>query len=147
MKRILVTMVEFILEIDSMTTTEFCKEWNVPLPNWTGDVKTSSDKFLQVDAIKSKMFIDYAKFLNKKFTAEDLVKIFGFENLGIFGTLESFKSKNEFVTKGSGGFLLEQPGNTGIRLITIDKVNDLAGLGIEFDLKAITYLAQLKGVK
>ena len=58
-------MVQFILEIDWMTTKDFCDTYHIPHPYFTGDVKTSVDKFLQVDAIKHKMFVEYAKFLNK----------------------------------------------------------------------------------
>ncbi len=54
-------MVQFILEIDWMTTKEFCETYQVPLPTLIGGV----NDFLQVDAIKHKMFVEYAKFLNK----------------------------------------------------------------------------------
>jgi hypothetical protein len=59
------TMIEFILEIDSLTTTEFCKKYNVPLPVFTGEIKSSADQFLQIDAIKQKMFVEYAKQLSR----------------------------------------------------------------------------------
>ena len=55
-------MVQFILEIDFMTTKEFCDKFNVPHPIFTGEVESSAKQFLQVDAIKQKMFVDYAKF-------------------------------------------------------------------------------------
>lgn len=58
-------MVQFILEIDQMTTKEFCDKYNVPHPYFTGDVRTSADKFLQVDAIKHKMFVEHAKLLKR----------------------------------------------------------------------------------
>jgi len=57
----LIPMVQFILEIDWMTTKEFCETYQIPLPTVTGGV----NDFLQVDAIKHKMFVEYAKFLNK----------------------------------------------------------------------------------
>ena len=59
-------MVDYILNIDWMTTTEFCNETGAPLPNIRGGV----DSFLQIDAIKHRMFVEYAKFLNKPITLD-----------------------------------------------------------------------------
>ena len=56
----LVPMTQFILDIDWMTTKEFCENYKIPLPTVTGGV----NDFLQVDAIKQKIFVEYAKFLN-----------------------------------------------------------------------------------
>lgn len=56
----LVPMTQFILDIDWMTTKEFCETYKIPLPTVTCGV----NDFLQVDAIKQKMFVEYAKFLN-----------------------------------------------------------------------------------
>lgn len=53
-------MTQFILDIDWMTTKEFCETYKIPLPTVTGGV----NDFLQVDAVKQKMFVEYAKFLN-----------------------------------------------------------------------------------
>jgi hypothetical protein len=61
----LVPMTQYILDIDWLTTKEFCDTYKIPHPVFTGDVKTSADQFLQVDAIKHKMFVEYAKFLVK----------------------------------------------------------------------------------
>lgn len=57
----LIPMVDFILNIDWMTTTEFCNETGAPLPTIKGGVNS----FLQIDAIKHRMFVEYAKFLKK----------------------------------------------------------------------------------
>lgn len=59
-------MVDYILNIDWMTTTEFCNETGAPLPN----IRSGVDSFLQIDAIKHRMFVEYAKFLNKPITLE-----------------------------------------------------------------------------
>jgi len=79
----LISMVDFILEIDWLTTKEFCDKYKVPLPFFTGEVKSSAEQFLQIDAIKQKMFVEYAKFLNKKLTLEMFVGkkpiFYGFE--------------------------------------------------------------------
>ncbi len=58
-------MVDFILGIDAMTTNEFCETFKVPKPYFTGEINTSVDKFLQIDAIKHKMFVEHAKKLRK----------------------------------------------------------------------------------
>jgi hypothetical protein len=60
----LVPMIDYILNIDELTTTEFCDIYNIPKPVFTGEIKSSADQFLQIDAIKHKMFVEYAKFLN-----------------------------------------------------------------------------------
>ena len=59
------TMIEYILEIDSMTTKEFCDKFKVPHPYFTGDVESSTNLLLQIDAIKHKMFVEYAKDLRR----------------------------------------------------------------------------------
>jgi len=66
----LISMVDFILEIDWLTTKEFCDKYKVPYPVFTGEIQSSVDQFLQIDAIKQKMFVEYAKFLNKKIILE-----------------------------------------------------------------------------
>lgn len=66
----LIPMVEFILEIDWLTTKEFCEKYNVPLPVFTGEIKSSADQFLQINAIKQKMFVEYAKFLNSNLNVD-----------------------------------------------------------------------------
>ena len=67
---ILKSLSDYILDIDFMTTNEFCLAYKVPMPYFTGDVKTSVDLILQIDAIKQRMFVEYAKFLNKELCME-----------------------------------------------------------------------------
>lgn len=61
----LIPMHDFVLEIDALTTLEFCNMYGCPVPKFIGNVETSADQFLQVDAIKHRIFVEYAKFLNK----------------------------------------------------------------------------------
>lgn len=63
-------MVQFILDIDWMSTQEFCEAYNIPMPQFTGEVQSSAKQFLQVDAIKHKVFVEYAKFLNKEISVD-----------------------------------------------------------------------------
>lgn len=67
-------LMDFILEIDFLTTTEFCEKYKVPLPIFTGEVKSSADQFLQIDAIKHRMFVEKAKELNRKYLSQREVK-------------------------------------------------------------------------
>lgn len=48
-------LLEYILEIDSLTTSEFCEKFKVPKPKFTGEVESSVNKFLQIDAIKCRL--------------------------------------------------------------------------------------------
>ncbi len=103
----LVPMIQYILDIDWMTTKEFCDTYNVPHPYFTGDIKTSADKFLQVDAIKHKMFVEYAKLLNKNITTDVLVKNLGFESLDTRGGYPQYESGKYKITNDQYGFYLE----------------------------------------
>ena len=97
-------MTQFILDIDWMTTKEFCENYKIPLPTVRGGV----NDFLQVDAIKQKMFVEYAKFLNTDlredmFTGEnpifpDFIKCTPKQakQLGIKKSFDNF-GKNEFM--------------------------------------------------
>lgn len=60
------SMIKFILDIDWMTTTEFCNTYKIPLPTASG----GAAGFLAVDAIKHKMFVDHAKKLSRAAGAE-----------------------------------------------------------------------------
>ena len=60
------SMVDYILNIDWMTTKEFCLNTGAKIPNVSGGVNA----FLQIDAIKHRMFIEYAKFLNLNITLD-----------------------------------------------------------------------------
>lgn len=69
----LISMVDFILEIDWLTTAEFCDKNKLPHPHFTGEVKSSAEQFINLDMVKKRMFIEYAKFLNKKLTLDMFV--------------------------------------------------------------------------
>lgn len=51
----------YILYIDSMTTREFCQWQGIPEPYFTGNTRTSAEQFLQIDAIKHRLFLEKAK--------------------------------------------------------------------------------------
>ena len=59
---------EYILEIDWLTTTEFCDKFNVPPPRFTGEVESSVNEMLRIDAIKHRMFVEKAKEIRKNLT-------------------------------------------------------------------------------
>lgn len=53
---------DFVLELDFMTTTEFCAKYNIPPPKLDkNDLEKSALDFLRIDAIKWKMVMEYAK--------------------------------------------------------------------------------------
>ncbi len=66
-------MVQFILDIDWLSTIEFCNKHGVPHPRLTHNVEASANQLLQVDAVKHRLFREYAKFLNKKLTLDMFV--------------------------------------------------------------------------
>ena len=59
---------EYILEIDWLTTTEFCNKFNVPHPRFTGEVESSVNEMLRIDAVKHRMFVEKAKEIRKNLT-------------------------------------------------------------------------------
>lgn len=59
----MVTLSNYVRTLDFMTTKEFCEQHGLPLPVFTGDVKTSATAFLQIDAIKFRLIKEYAKTL------------------------------------------------------------------------------------
>lgn len=126
----LIPMVQFILEIDFMTTKEFCDTYNVPHPYFTGEIKSSAEQLLQVDAIKHKMFVEYAKILNKNIS-EDSLKYLGFTEIDTRGGYPEFKNERFTITKDQYGFWL-QPYDSmdGVRL---SKINDLVGYGFSYN--------------
>jgi hypothetical protein len=124
----LISMVDYILEIDWLTTTEFCNKYNYPHPYFTGEVKSSAKQFLNLDAIKHRMFVEYAKFLNKQLTLKILTENFGFalENDGD-GFPIFYKNKYK-ITNTSDGFWLEQIDCYRIQLV---RVSDLIPLNLD----------------
>jgi len=58
----------YILEIDFLTTKEFCDKFNVPHPKFTGEVESSVCDMLRIDAVKHRMFVEKAKQIRKSLT-------------------------------------------------------------------------------
>lgn len=126
----LVPMVQLILDIDYLTTKEFCNEYGVPHPYFTGNVETSADKFLQVDAVKHRMFVSYAKTLNRK-----LDKTMFIGNTSIF---IGFKSSNtqpenlftyedvEILNNKDGFYILATKPHSSVK--KVERVQDLIGI-------------------
>lgn len=54
-------MADFVLEINAMTTTEFCKKYKIDLPYFTGEVESSAEQFIRLDGIKYRMLVNHAK--------------------------------------------------------------------------------------
>lgn len=126
----LVPMVQLILDIDWLTTKEFCNEYGVPLPYFTGDVKTSADKFLQVDAVKHRMFVSYAKTLNKKIDRTMFFgngKIFlGFDQSGNEKEMLFSFGELEILSNNEGFWILAVKPNSTVK--KIERVQDLIGI-------------------
>ena len=57
------SLLEFVLFLNSLTTTEICEQFNLPVPVFTGDVKSSANQFLQIDVILWRMVKEQAKSL------------------------------------------------------------------------------------
>ncbi|WP_192579301.1 dATP/dGTP pyrophosphohydrolase domain-containing protein [Dyadobacter aurulentus] len=65
-------MITFILNIDWMTTTEFCEAYNVPLPT----AREGVNGLLRIDAVKHKLFLDRAKALDRvPFKPKSLIEL------------------------------------------------------------------------
>lgn len=130
----LIPMIQFILDIDWMGTKEFCDAYEIPHPFFTGDVKTSADLFLQVDAIKHKMFVEYAKLLNKAITSRILLENLGFENMDVRGGYKKYKNGKYVITNDQYGFWLEPYDSVdGCR---VHKLNDLISYDFTYNNKS-----------
>ena len=126
----LIPMVQFILEIDWLTTTEFCDQYKVPHPFFTGNVKTSADQFLQIDAIKHRIFVSHAKLLCQSITVEKLEKL-GFQSVDVRGGHPRYKNGKYEVINDDFGFWLEPYDSVdGLRL---SKVQDLVNLDLYYN--------------
>lgn len=118
-----------------MTTKEFCDTYHIPHPVFTGEVKSSADLILQVDAIKQRMFVEYAKFLNKPLSLDLFIgnsKVFenfevtsNFENkpvLRIIGQSQVYAYIND------DGFSMNYPSMA-------KKIEDLVSLGLQYHVR------------
>jgi len=123
-------MAKFILQIDQMTTNEFCKDYNYPLLFFTGNIKYLTDSILEVDAIKHKMFVEYAKFLAKDISIELITNHLGFVEVDVRGGQRKFNFKSESsgthtIIKDEFGFWFEQSGSSdGRRIHKVENVVD-----------------------
>jgi hypothetical protein len=137
----LIPMVDFILDIEWMTTTEFCNETGAPLPT----IKGGSDSFLQIDAIKHRLFVEYANFLNKNLTDEmfigDNPTFPGFvkctpaeaEKKDILNSFDNF-GKDEYMIRMYRNY--EANGVTKKAFVTsfhLKKVNDIVTFGMQYN--------------
>lgn len=89
----LIPMIQYILEIDWLGTKEFCDKFNVPVPTWKGSVPLASYEMHVVGDIKGKMYVDYAKILNKELSEDLLLKKIGFIRVeDLRGAYPTFKN-------------------------------------------------------
>jgi len=137
LKKSLIPMVSFILSIDWLSTAEFCDTYDLPHPHFTGDVKTSADKFINLDIIKHKLFIEYAKMLNKNLTKEMFVGknplILGFHYVGFTPESKKIRNGNYEITFDEHGFWLQPYGFVDARRLY--KVEDLVSYGFAYNNK------------
>ena len=134
-KKSLIPMVNFVFSINWLSTVEFCDTYKLTHPHWTGDVKTSAEKFVNLDIIKHKLFVEYAKMLNKKLTVEMFISknplILGFESVDVRGGNPKFKNGKYEITNDEFGFFLEPYDSVdGCR---ISRVEDLVNYGFSYN--------------
>lgn len=135
MSKSLLPMVQFILEIDWLSTVEFCDTFNLPHPRFTGEVESSAKQFVNLDLVKHRMFVEYAKLLNKKLTADMFVGknplILGFKNMDTRGGNPKFKCGKYEITNDQYGFWLEPYDSVDGRRLS--KVEDLVNYGFYYN--------------
>lgn len=135
----LISMVDFILEIDWLTTAEFCKKYNISPPYFTGEIASSVEQILRIDAIKHRIFIEYAKLLNTQLTVELLTKM-NFKELPKRSS--SFPSRYEYgkykIIDDEHGFWMA--GYDSVDGKRLHKLSDLTGynLTINWGIPGIT---------
>lgn len=115
-------MVDYILKIDRMITLEFCKTYKIPI------VKGDYD-FMQVEAVKYRMFVEYATFLNQKLTL-DMFE--GDKRIFTTGRYENVQPSREWNYYHIGGKKIFQDSNTETNCSLGLKVSDLTRLGITY---------------
>lgn len=59
-------LLNYILDIDTLSTKEFCEANNIELPSWKGDVTLAASEFIRLDAIKWKMAKEKAKEIKRR---------------------------------------------------------------------------------
>ena len=130
-KNKLIPLIDYVLEIDFLTTNEFCEKYSVPLPYFTGEVKSSADKFLQIDAIKHRMFVEYAKLLNNRLTTLHFTKLLGFDTLETRGGFPRYEQGKYIVVNDQYGFFVEM--YDAVDGFRVQKLRDLADLGLLYN--------------
>ena len=137
LKKSLMPMVQFILEIDFLSTEEFCDAYELQRPYWTGDTQTSADMFIRLEIIKHRMFVEYAKLLNKNLTKEMFVGknplIHGFHYVGYNSESKKIRNGKYEITFDQYGFWLEPYDSVDGR--RLHKVEDLVSYGFAYNNK------------
>jgi len=62
------SLTDFVLNVDALTTNEFCEAYGVEVPSWRGSVQASAFEFIRIDAIKWRMVKERSKELKKGLT-------------------------------------------------------------------------------
>ncbi|MES2287521.1 MAG: hypothetical protein V4547_17635 [Bacteroidota bacterium] len=128
-RRKLVSMVDYILAIDWMGTAEFCKEYGIQEPYFTGEIESSAKQFLKVDCVKHRLFVQHAKFLNKPLNGA-MLKGLEFHCIDMCGGHPQYESGKYQITNDEYGFYLQPYDSVdGAR---ISKVMDLIGLEVYY---------------
>ena len=124
----LISLIDYVLQIDFMTTVEFCNVYQIPKPKFACDVDFGVSEIFRIDAIKQKMFVDYAKFLNKDITV-DILKTLGFNQAVYKGENmpEYTNGKYEIANDKYGFYLQPYDSVDGQR---VRKVFQLCELGL-----------------
>lgn len=132
---ILKTLSNYILDIDAMTMNEFCQVYNISIPSFEGKIKSQiKPQFelvfdLQISNIKQKMFVEYAKFLNKELCIEMFE---GERKIFEGGKYVDRQPSTQWNTYEIAGVVIFQDSNTGINRPIGKRVFDLAGKGLKY---------------
>ena len=62
----LIPLLQFVLQLDAMPITDFCKQYDAPVPSTVADLSA----YHQIDCIKYNIIANYAKLLRKPICAE-----------------------------------------------------------------------------
>jgi hypothetical protein len=61
-------LMDYVFEINSMTTKEFCEYAGTPVPKWTGSSQVAVMDFLSIDAIKWRLVKEKAQEIARRKT-------------------------------------------------------------------------------
>lgn len=62
----LIPLLQFVHQLDTMSTTDFCKQYDAPVPSTVADLSA----YQQIDCIKYNIIAEYAKLLRKPIREE-----------------------------------------------------------------------------